>query len=90
MTGDEIATLTRWVREGAEFDGPSADEAPLAALVDVLADLPKVALKVPAAEAVSSLAFSPDGRLLAAGVGRRVVLYDAGTGKGQAAASRRR
>src|SRR4029077_16562493 len=68
LTSDEIATLTRWVKEGAGFGGPSATETPLAALVDVLADLPKVALKVPAADPVSSLSFSPDGRLLAAGV----------------------
>jgi dipeptidyl aminopeptidase/acylaminoacyl peptidase len=81
MKSDEIATLTRWVQEGAEFDGPSPDETPLAALVDVTADLPKVALKVPAADPLSALAFSPDGRLLAAGIGRQVVLYHAGTGQ---------
>ena len=76
---DEIATLTRWVQEGAQFDGPSAEATPLAALVDVLADLPKVALKVPAAEAVTAMAISPDGRLLAAGVGRQVEVYAVGT-----------
>ena len=70
---DEVAVLTRWVKEGAKFDGPSAAVTPLAALVDVLADLPKVALKVPAADAVSSLAFSRDGRHLAAAVGRTVI-----------------
>ena len=64
-------SLTRWVKEGAEFDGPSATETPLASLVDVLADLPKVALKAPAADPVASVAFSPDGRTLAAAVGRR-------------------
>ncbi len=48
------------------------------------ADLPKVGLKAPAADAVSSLAFSPDGRHLAAAVGRQVALYDLGTGKVEA------
>ena len=37
LADDEIAILTRWVKEGAEFDGPSAAETPLASLVDVLA-----------------------------------------------------
>ncbi len=81
LKDDEVAVLTRWVKEGAEFDGPSAAETPLAALVDVMADLPKVPLKVASADAVSSLAFSPDGRLVAAAVGRQVAVYDAGTGK---------
>ena len=81
LKDDEIAVLTRWVKEGAKFDGPSAAETPLAALVDVMADLPKVALAVPAVDAVSSLAFSPDGRSIAAAVGKQVVIHDAGSGK---------
>src|SRR5262249_50751193 len=85
LKDDEVAVLTRWVKEGALFDGPSATETPLAALVDVMADLPKMALKVPAADAVSSLTFSPDGRHLAAAVGRQVVLYEVGTGQPEAA-----
>ncbi len=84
LKDDEVAVLTQWVKDGAKFDGPSAAETPLAALVDVLADLPKLALKVPAADAVSSLAFSADGRHLAAAVGRQVVLYNVGTNKPEA------
>ena len=81
LKDDEIAVLTRWVEEGAKFDGPSPAETPLAALVDVMAGLPRVALKVPSADAVASVAFGPDGRLLAAAVGRQVVLYDVGSSK---------
>jgi hypothetical protein len=81
LSADQIGVLTRWVKEGAKFDGPSADETPLASLVDVLADLPKVALKAPALDPISALAFSPDGRVLAAGVGRQVLLYDLGARK---------
>jgi WD40 repeat protein len=85
LGGDEIAVLTRWVKEGAAFDGPSATETPLASLADVLSGLPRVALKVPAADPVASIAFSPDGRLLAAGAGREAVVYDVATKKGMAA-----
>ena len=81
LSDDEIAVLTRWVKEGARSTAPPATETPLASLVDVLADLPKVALKVPAADPVASVAFSPDGRQLAAAVGRQVVLYDVATRK---------
>jgi len=81
LSEGEIAILTRWVKDGAKFDGPSASETPLVSLVDVLADLPRVALKVPAADPVASLAFSPEGRYLAAAIGRQVVLYDVGTSK---------
>jgi len=81
LTEGEIAILTRWVKEGAKFDGPSVLETTLASLVDVVADLPKVVVKVPAGDPVASLAFSPDGLHLAAAVGRQVVLYDVGTNK---------
>ncbi|MFI5461086.1 MAG: c-type cytochrome domain-containing protein, partial [Isosphaerales bacterium] len=81
LSEGEIAILARWVKEGAKFDGPSVSETTLASLVDVVADLPKVALKVPAGDPVASLAFSPDGLHLAAAIGRQVVLYDVGTGK---------
>ncbi len=85
LTEREIAILTRWVKEGATFDGPSARETTLASLVDVLADLPKVAVKASAVESVASVVFSPDGRNLAAGIGRQVILYDVGTSKAVAA-----
>lgn len=76
-----IQTLERWVKEGAKFDGPSETETPIASLYDPLKGLPAVPLKSPASDAVTSLAFSPDGTILAAAEGRRVGLYDAATGK---------
>ncbi|HKI17993.1 MAG TPA: c-type cytochrome domain-containing protein, partial [Isosphaeraceae bacterium] len=81
LTQDEIATLSRWVKEGAEFDGPSVAETPLASLVDRLAGLPKIALKVPVGDPITSVTFSIDGQALAAAVGRQVVLYDPESGK---------
>src|SRR5579875_232514 len=55
LPSDEIAVLTRWVKEGASFDGPSATETPLAALADVVSGLPKVPLKAPTADPVTAL-----------------------------------
>jgi hypothetical protein len=81
LKSDEIAVLTRWVKEGASFDGPSATETPLAALADVFSGLPRVALKVPAADPVASLDFSPDGRSLAAASGREVIVYEVASKK---------
>jgi dipeptidyl aminopeptidase/acylaminoacyl peptidase len=81
LSGAEIATLTRWVKEGAKYDGPSPETTPLITYVDVLSGLPKVALKAPAADPVASAAFSPDGRIVAAAVGRQVLIYDLATSK---------
>lgn len=81
LTADEIATLERWVREGAAFDGPSESETPITSLVDPLANLPTIALKVPVAEPVAALAYSADGSLLAAAQGSDVVVFDASSGR---------
>ncbi len=80
LSAAEIGTLERWIQEGAKFDGPSEDDTPIASLVDPLAGLPEVALKVPAADPVTALAYAPDGKTLAAAVGRQVVLFDAMSG----------
>jgi WD40 repeat protein len=78
----EIRTLEEWVRQGARFDGGSETATPIASLVDPLRDLPRVVLKAPVADAVTSVAFAPDGKSLAAAVGRSVLVFDAeGEGK---------
>ena len=81
LSQDEIATLKRWVNEGAKFDGGSETETPTASFVDPLKDLPSVALTTKRLDPVNAVAFSPDGALLAAAIGREVVLFDVASGK---------
>jgi len=81
LADSEIRILTRWVKEGAKFDGPSETQTPIASLVDPLKNLPKLSPKVATTDPASAVAFSPDGKLLAASGGRTVVLYDLANGK---------
>lgn len=81
LSQEEIRALESWVKQGAKFDGTSEATTPIATLVDPLRDLPKIALKAAAEDPVTSLAYSPDGKLLAAATGRKVSLFDAATGK---------
>lgn len=74
----EIATLERWVREGAAYDGPAA--ATLQSLVDPLASLIAIAPTVPMSDPATAVAFARDGATIAAAVGRDVVLYDSAKG----------
>ncbi len=62
----------------AKFDPLAASEAetPISSLVDPLAGLPKIAMKAMVLDAVTSLAFAPDGKWLAAAVGKDVVLWN--------------
>ena len=77
----EVTTLTQWIQQGARFDGPSEERTTLASLVDPLRGLPEIALKVKPSEPVRAVAFQPAGKIVAAGMGRRVVLFDVATGK---------
>ncbi len=76
LAAPEIDLLGRWIKEGASYDGPGLETTELTTFVDVMAGLPKVVLKEPAVDPVSSVAFDQSGAILAAAVGRQVVLYD--------------
>src|SRR5579864_669015 len=80
----EIQTLARWVKDGAKFDGPSETDTLIASLVDPFKLLPRIEVKVPTADAVTALAYSPDGKGLAVAQGKSVLLLDPATGKVQA------
>lgn len=76
LSDGQIDTITRWVKEGAKFDGPSETDTLISSLVDPLRDLPKIAVSAPTSDAVTAVAFAPDGKALAAAVGRSVLLFD--------------
>ena len=80
LSDAEIAALERWVKAGAKFDGPNETETPLASLVDPLKGLPEVAVTVPAADAVTAVAYAPGGEIVAAARGRAVHLFQASDG----------
>lgn len=81
LSDAEIATLERWVKQGAKFDGPSEETTTLASLVDPLQGLPKVAVKVATSDPIAAVAFAPDGKTVAAALGRKVLLFDADSGQ---------
>ncbi len=82
LTQVEIATLSRLGQGRCRIRRPVREpRRRWRSLVDRLAGLPKVALKVPVAAPIASVAFSPDGRVLAAAMGRQVVVFDSESGK---------
>lgn len=79
LSDEEIATIERWVAEGAAFDGPSED-ARIAGLVDPLAGLPEVAVTAAVADPVAAVAFARDGSKIAAARGADVLILDPESG----------
>ncbi|MFO0951363.1 MAG: c-type cytochrome domain-containing protein [Isosphaeraceae bacterium] len=77
LSAAEISVLERWVKEGARFDGKSESGTTLASLVDPLQMLPRVKPRPGTTDPVTALAFSRDGAILAAAVGRSVTLMNA-------------
>ena len=74
-----IALIEKWIQQGAKFDGPDA-KAHLASLI------PRVPHPNPPASyarsvPIAALAFSPDGKQLAASGYHEVTLWDPSTGK---------
>lgn len=81
LSDDEIATLERWVAQGAKFDGSSESETLIASLIDPLKNLPKISPEVPTSAPITALAYAPDGQRLAAAIGTEVLIFDAAKGQ---------
>ena len=75
----EVATLRRWIEQGAEVGGLDPD-ADLAGLV-ARANRPKAPAAYRAPVPISALAFRPDGGELAVGGYHEVTIWDPSTGK---------
>ena len=70
----EIARIQRWIREGAEFDGPDTK----AALFSMIPPIPQPAAPegYPRPVPITALAFSPDGTELAAGGYHEITIWN--------------
>jgi hypothetical protein len=74
----EIDLIRRWIEQGATFDGRDAT-ASIASLSDTA--YPSAPVVYPRTVPISALAFSPDGKTIAAGGYHEVTLGDASTGQ---------
>ncbi len=75
----DVATLRRWIEQGARFDGPDP-AAEITALVPRAAR-PAAPEAYSIAVPIMALAFRPDGRELAVGGYREVTIWEPGTGR---------
>jgi len=76
----QVATIGRWIEEGAKFDGGSDPATPLTSLAPAQEHpAPPAAYHLPLP--ITALALSPDGTVLAAGGYNEVTLWDPADGK---------
>ena len=75
----QIALIEKWIQQGAKFDGPDA-KAHLASIIPRVPH-PNPPASYPRPVPVAALAFSPDGKQLAASGYHEVTVWESATGK---------
>lgn len=83
LSAADIAAIKAWIHAGAKGPVGAIHESPLQPTPNV----PDIKPQVPAASPVGSIAYSPDGKLVAVGGYKEVRLIDAASGKVQATLS---
>jgi WD40 repeat protein len=79
LSASEVTLIQRWIDQGAKFDGPDAT-AELATMVKE-PEQPAPPAVYPRPVAITALAFSPDGKELAAGGYHEITLWNPTDGK---------
>src|SRR4051812_17176213 len=79
LTAGQISTIEKWIAEGAKFDATDP-VAPLLSLVPMRGH-PQSPEKYSRPVPIMALAFSPDGKELAAGGYHEITLWDPANGK---------
>ncbi len=77
LTEDVIASFDQWIREGASFDG----EDKSVPIRDLVLPLASSVTRYPLPAPIASLAYRPDGQVIAAAGYHEITFWDPNTGK---------
>ena len=80
LAKEQIELITRWVKEGAKFDGP-ATSAQLMSIIPKPKNLNVAPATYSAPIAITAVAFSPDSTQIATGGYHEVLIWDVASGK---------